>query len=256
MLVGQMYGFITEGRYEVDDFVGYDGTKWVLKDGVSDASEVIGADAVRPGGLKLRDLNDDHAITEDDKTIIGDANPVHTGGFTLSGYYKGFDLSANFTWSYGNDIYNADKIEFTSPTKYEFRNMITTMAEGKRWNNLNSDGTICNDPAKLTEMNASTTMWSPFMKKSVFHSWAVEDGSFLRLNTLTIGYSLPQNLLKKVYISNLRVYFTGYNLFCLTNYSGFDPEVDTRRNYRVTPGVDYSAYPKSRQYTFGVNLSF
>ncbi len=254
--VGQMYGFITEGRYEVDDFVGYDGAKWVLKDGVPDASEVIGADAVRPGGLKLRDLNGDHAITEDDKTIIGDANPVHTGGFTLSGYYRGFDLSANFTWSYGNDIYNADKIEFTSPTKYEFRNMITTMAEGKRWNNLNSDGTICNDPAKLTEMNASTTMWSPFMKKSVFHSWAVEDGSFLRLNTLTIGYSLPQNLLKKVYISNLRVYFTGYNLFCLTNYSGFDPEVDTRRNYRVTPGVDYSAYPKSRQYTFGINLSF
>lgn len=254
--VGQMYGFITEGRYEVDDFVGYDGTKWILREGVPDASEVIGADAVRPGGLKLRDLDDNKAITEDDKTIIGDANPLHTGGFTVSGYYKGFDLSANFTWSYGNDIYNADKIEFTSPTKYEFRNMITTMAEGKRWNNLNPDGTICNDGAQLAAMNANTTMWSPFMKKSVFHSWAVEDGSFLRLNTLTIGYSLPQNLLKKVYISNLRFYFTGYNLFCLTNYSGFDPEVDTRRNYRVTPGVDYSAYPKSRQYTFGVNLSF
>ena len=94
------------------------------------------------------------------------------------------------------------------------------------------------------------------MNKSVFHSWAVEDGSFLRLNTLTIGYTFPQEWMKKLYVSNLRLYFTGSNLFCLTNYSGFDPEVDTRRIYRVTPGVDYSAYPKSRQYVFGINLSF
>ena len=130
------------------------------------------------------------------------------------------------------------------------------MEAGKRWTNLNEDGTVCNDPDRLAAMNAHTSMWSPFMNKSIFHSWAVEDGSFLRLNTLTVGYTFPQEWMKKLYVSNLRLYFTGSNLFCLTNYSGFDPEVDTRRNYRVTPGVDYSAYPKSRQYVFGINLSF
>lgn len=254
--VGQMWGFVTDGRYEVSDFKEFDGLNWILKDGVADGTDVIGGDAVRPGGLKLKDMTDDGRITEDDKTIIGDANPLCTGGFTVAGYWKGLDLNMNFTWSLGNDIYNADKIEFTSPTKYQWRNMTTIMEAGKRWTNLNEDGTICNDPERLAAMNAHTTMWSPFMNKSIFHSWAVEDGSFLRLNTLTVGYTFPQKWMKKIYVSSLRLYFTGSNLFCLTNYSGFDPEVDTRRSYRVTPGVDYSAYPKSRQYVFGINLSF
>lgn len=255
--VGQMYGFVTDGRYEVSDFEGFDGTKWILKPDVADATDIIGPDAVRPGGLKLKKMDDsgNNRISESDKAIIGDANPLHTGGFTINARYKQFDLSGNFTWSYGNDIYNADKIEFTSPTKYEFRNMNTIMASGSRWTNLGADGSIVNDPELLKQMNASTTMWSPFMNKSVFHSWAVEDGSFLRLSTLTLGYTVPKVWTKKAHIQHLRVYLTGYNLFCLTNYSGFDPEVDTRRNYRVTPGVDYSAYPKSRQYIIGLNLT-
>lgn len=134
--------------------------------------------------------------------------------------------------------------------------MIDIMADGKRWTNLNADGTICNDPEQLTAMNANTTMWSPWMQKMVLSDWAVEDGSFLRLATLSIGYTLPQTLTKKVGIQNLRFYATGYNLFCLTGYSGFDPEVSTRTRTSLTPGVDYSAYPKSRQYVIGLNLTF
>lgn len=115
---------------------------------------------------------------------------------------------------------------------------------------------ICNDPAKLAEMNANTTMWSPYTARMVFSDWAVEDASFLRLNTLTLGYTLPKALLNKVKIQNLRFYVTGYNLFCITNYSGYDPEVSTIRKTNLTPGVDYSAYPKSRQFVVGVNLNF
>jgi len=255
--VGKMYGFVTDGRYEVTDFDGFDGSKWILKAGVADATEVTGADAVRPGGIKFRNVDGDAAgkISESDKTVIGNANPLHTGGFNIAGRIKGFDLMTNFTWSFGNDIYNADKIEFTSPTKYQFRNMSNIMAEGKRWTNLSPAGQIVNDPAQLAEMNKSTTLWSPYMKKSVFHSWAVEDGSFLRLATVSLGYTLPKILAKKIYTSNVRLYVTGYNLFCVTNYTGFDPEADTRRNNRVTPGVDYSAYPKSRQFVMGANIS-
>jgi hypothetical protein len=94
------------------------------------------------------------------------------------------------------------------------------------------------------------------MRKFVFSDWAVEDGSFLRLNTLTLGYTLPGVLTKQAWISNCRFYVTGYNVYCWTNYSGFDPEVNTRRKVPYTPGVDYAAYPRSRQLVFGVNLTF
>ena len=134
--------------------------------------------------------------------------------------------------------------------------MISTMADGARWTNLNADGTINNDPTELAAMNATTTMWSPYTRKFVFSDWAVEDGSFLRLNTLTLGYTLPRRMLNAMKIQNLRVYVSGYNIFCLTKYTGFDPEVSTRRQTTLTPGVDYSAYPKSRQFVVGLNLTF
>jgi hypothetical protein len=84
----------------------------------------------------------------------------------------------------------------------------------------------------------------------------VEDGSFLRMSTLTLGYTLPATLLSKARIQSLRFYVTGYNLLCITGYSGFDPEVSTIRKTNLTPGVDYSAYPKSRQFVVGFNLNF
>ena len=208
--------------------------------------------------MKLADIDGsgDGKVTTADREIIGDANPVHTGGFSINARAYGFDLSANFNWSVGNDVYNANKIEFTQTSKYQYRNMISEMADGKRWTNLNENGTICNDPEKLAAMNANTTMWSPYTQRMIFSDWAVEDASFLRLNTLTLGYTLPATLLNKVGIQNLRFYVTGYNLFCWTNYSGYDPEVSTIRKTNLTPGVDYSAYPKSRQFVVGLNLNF
>lgn len=253
--IGAFYGYRSDGRYEVSDFESYDATtdKWILKDGKTTTS-VVGT--IRPGTMKLKDLNDDGNITEEDREIIGNANPTNTGGFSVSGRLYGFDLTANFNWSVGNDIYNANKIEFTQTSKYQYRNMITEMASGSRWTNLRADGTISNDMEELAEMNQNTTMWSPYTQKMIFSDWAVEDGSFLRLNTLTLGYTLPKSLINRAGMQNLRFYVTGYNLFCLTNYSGYDPEVSTMRRTNLTPGVDYSAYPKSRQFVIGANLSF
>ena len=256
--VGQMYGYRSDGRYEASDFVGYDAAtdSWILKEGVVDASAVVGK--IRPGSMKLKNLegSEDNKVTTDDREIIGDANPLHTGGFGISAYAYGFDLSANFNWSFGNDVYNANKIEFTQTGKYQYRNMTSEMADGKRWTNLRADGTLSTDLEELAAMNANTTMWSPLTDRMIFSDWAVEDGSFLRLNTLTLGYTLPKSLLSKVKIQNLRFYVTGYNLFCLTSYTGYDPEVSTIRKTNLTPGVDYSAYPKSRQFVVGVNLNF
>lgn len=254
--VGQMMGYRSDGRYEVSDFEGFIDGAWVLKEGVVDASPVVGN--VRPGMMKLKDLSGDGLVTTDyvDREIIGNANPVHTGGFSINARAYGFDLSANFNWSVGNDVYNANKAEFTQTSKYQYRNLIDIMEDGKRWTNLNADGTLCNDPEQLAAMNANTTMWSPYTQRFVFSDWAVEDGSFLRLNTLTLGYTLPQSWIQKAKIQNLRFYVTAYNVFCLTDYSGYDPEVSSVRKSNLTPGVDYSAYPKSRQFVVGLNLNF
>lgn len=252
--VGQMYGYQSDGRYEVSDFT-WDAVteKWILNENVADATAVVGT--LRPGMLKLKDNTGDGLITIADCKVIGDANPKNTGGFNLDAYVYGFDLSAVFNWSYGNDVYNANKVEYTTG-RYQFRNMIDVMADGKRWTNIDADGNLVNDPATLQTMNATTTMWSPYMARHVFSDWAVEDGSYLRLNTLSLGYTLPAGIVSKAHLQNLRFYVSAYNVFTLTNYSGFDPEVSSRRNTVLTPGLDYSAYPKSRQILYGLNLTF
>jgi len=86
--------------------------------------------------------------------------------------------------------------------------------------------------------------------------WAVEDGAFLRVNNISIGYTLPKAFVQKLQMQNVRIYFTGYNLYCFTKYSGADPEVDTCRKTPMTPGIDYSAYPKSRSFVGGINVTF
>ncbi|MDR0844660.1 MAG: SusC/RagA family protein, partial [Tannerella sp.] len=173
-----------------------------------------------------------------------------------NGRIYGFDISAIFNWSYGNDVYNTGKIDYTTNSSSSRNNMIAVMKDGARWTNLLSDGTICNDNTALAAMNANTTMWSPYMTRRVFSDWAVEDGSFLRLNTLILGYTLPHSLTNKARIQNLRIYVSSYNVFCLTNYSGLDPEVDTRRSSPLTPGVDNSPYPRTHSFVVGLNLNF
>ena len=270
--LGNMYGYQMDAFYSVDDFT-WDGAKWVLNDGVPDASAIIGAAYMRPGAPKYKDIaknveekdaegnvigyTTDGKITAADRTVIGNAAPDFTGGFNFSGYYKGFDFSANFNFMIGNQVYNANKIEFTSSRKYYNRNLLNVMDVDKRWTNVDwTTGELITDPDQLKAVNAGKTMWNPAIGNAVFSDWAVEDGSFLRLQSATIGYTLPEKLTEKVHIRKLRIYVTGTNLFCLTKYSGYDPEVDTRRATPLTPGVDYSAYPKSIGFVAGLNLTF
>lgn len=254
--LGVMYGFQSDGRYEVSDF-DYDVStqSYTLKSGVVE-NKWLGK-AV-PGSMKLKDLNGDGIVDINDQTIIGNSNPTATGGMVLSARAYGFDLSAAFNFSIGNDVYNANKIEFTTANQNnQYRNLSTDMADGVRWTNLDpTTGELVKDPTQLDALNANTTMWSPYMSRYVFSDWAVEDGSFLRLNNLTLGYRVPKTVLDPIGVSNLRFYATANNVFIITNYSGLDPEVSTRRKTPLTPGVDYSPYPRSRQLVFGLNLNF
>lgn len=255
--LGTMYGYKNDGRYEVSDF-DWDGSKYTLKSDVANASTIVGT--VQPGYMKLKDLTGDGKVDVNDQTVIGNVNPKSTGGFVINGNAYGFDLMAAFNWSIGNEVYNADKIEFTTaPTGSggQYKNLNAIMADGNRWTNLDPvSGQLVTDPAALTALNANTTMWSPYMSRYVFSDWAVEDASFLRLNTLTLGYTTPQAFISKIGISKLRFYLTANNVFVWTNYSGSDPEVSTKRKNPLTPGVDSSPYPRSRQMVFGINLNF
>lgn len=259
--IGQIYGYKSAGRYEVSDFnIAESQTqgKWVLNDGVLDAKGVLSS-SVMPGMMKIADTNGDGQITTDDRQIIGDTNPDCIGGFNINARAYGFDLAANFNWSIGNDVYNANKLQFTQTGNANvYWNLIDDMGAGKRWTYINANGQLLdyNNADELAALNANTTMWTPYTSKYILTDYGVENASFLRLATLTVGYTLPKNLVKKAYINSLRFYATCYNVFCITDYSGSDPEVSSIRRTNLTPGVDYSAYPKSRQFVFGMNLNF
>jgi TonB-dependent starch-binding outer membrane protein SusC len=140
--------------------------------------------------------------------------------------------------------------------------MLNTMNYDNRFKYIDANGNLVTELEDLRKLNANATMWSPFSMGTaapVFHSYAVEDGSFLRLNNISLGYTVPRNISSKIGMSRLRVYATVYNAFLWTNYSGYDPEVSATRSSSytaLTPNVDYSAYPKSRTYTAGVNVTF
>ncbi|MGV0847844.1 SusC/RagA family TonB-linked outer membrane protein [Empedobacter falsenii] len=255
--IGQFYGYVTDGWYKVSDFDYNASTqKYTLKAGVaSNSAAALGSKDVRPGDLKLKDLNNDGIIDDNDKTVLGNAQPKFYGGFNQQFQWKNIDLSMFFTYSVGNKVYNANKIEFTTQYLYRDNNMLKAVAGA--WRNFDDNGNRVTDPTQLEALNANATFWSPPSGNYILHSYAIEDGSYLRLSNVTVGYSLPEDMLAKTkFISKVRIYATINNLFTITGYSGYDPEANTRRTSPLTPGVDYAAYPRSRFFLTGINVTF
>ena len=260
--LGDVYGFINDGMYGINDF-DYDATAgtWTLKEGIPDASGITGY-AARPGSMKLKDVSGpnktkDGVIDNNDITLLGNVQPLFTGGFSISSYWYNWDFAANFTYSYGNKVYNANLVDFSTIRGVAGQNVIAAMSPDNRWTNVDwTTGEFYTDLNKLAQANAGKTMWAPDNTRRVCQSYALEDASFLRLATITLGYTLPETLTKKLKMSKVRVYATANNVFCLTPYSGYDPEVDTRTATPLTPNVDYSAYPKSHSWVAGINITF
>jgi hypothetical protein len=172
--------------------------------------------------------------------------------------YKNFDLSVFVNFSVGNDVLNATKM-YNSQSGLTNRNTLDLVNSSKRWVTVGADGNRITDPTVLNTTNSSKTIaqyTNMSSSDTYITSWGVEDGSFLRINNVTLGYSIPKSLLKKVKITKCRLYATANNLYTFTNYTGFDPEVSTRNSSGLTPGVDWGAYPRSRTLTVGINLSF
>ena len=233
--MGMMYGYLYEGTYKYDDFI-MSGNSYTLKDNVPYFSSEANT---QPGMPKYKDINGDGVIDSNDRTIIGRGLPIHTGGFTNSFAYKGFDLSIFFQWSYGNDIMNANRLFFENAGGKKDLNQFASYAN--RWTPDNPDSDI---PAATKSAS-----------NNVISSRIIEDGSYLRLKTVTLGYTFPKTLIAKAKLSNARVYLAAQNLWTWTSYSGYDPEVSIR-NSALTPGLDFSSYPRAFTLSFGVNLGF
>ena len=188
--------------------------------------------------MKFKDIagNDNVIDPNNDKTVIANSDPKHFGGMTNSFTFKNFDLSFMFQWSYGNDIINIGRYRYEGFVGYNnvstdyWRNRWTEERPGNRYPSLNGEG--------KTEMS----------------SYYVEDGSYLRLKNLTVGYTLPTHITRKIGLSHLRVYVTAENLFTCTGYSGYDPEVSFWN--RLIPGLDYTNYPRARSVFFGVSIKY
>ena len=236
--LGQIYGYEFDGIYQSSDFYKTPNNQWILKEGVVNNTRYTDADGLRPGVVKYKDQNGDGIITTEDRTVIGNALPKWYGGITNTFNYKGIDFSFMFQFNYGNDIYNATRL-YATQTRSGRRNMMAEVAD--RWSETNASNKVPSTKGYITN-----DVYSRF----------VEDGSFLRLKNVTLGYTIPHKWTKKAYISRLRIYASGQNLFCINGYSGYDPEVSTAGNNPMTPGLDWGAYPKSRVFTFGIDLQF
>ena len=233
--LGLIYGYEFDGIYQSSDFYTTPDNQLILKEGITNNARY---GSVKPGVVKYKDQDGDGIITTNDRTVIGNAMPKWYGGITNTFNYKGIDFSFMFQFNYGNDIYNATRL-YATQSRSGRRNMLAEVAD--RWSPTNAsnkvpsqDGYIVND------------VYSRF----------IEDGSFLRLKNITLGYTLPHKWTRKFHASKLRIYATGQNLFCISGYSGYDPEVNSASSNPMTPGLDWGAYPKSRVFTFGIDLQF
>ena len=229
---GLMYGYIYEGTYKADEFDG-----GLLKPGIA-YSVSTGRTNTAPGDPKYRDINEDGVIDEHDRTVIGCGQPIHTGGFGNSFYFYGFDVNIFFTWSYGNDILNANRLIFENGNIASLNQLATYVDRFDAVDNPNSD---------IPRIRANDAF--------VYSSRVIEDGSFLKLRNVSVGYTLPRNVLRKMHFDTMRVYISADNVWTWTNYSGPDPEVSTR-NSVLTPGFDWSAYPRAIGVTAGVSFTF
>jgi len=236
--ISVFHGYVFDGVYQYEDFDSPSAGVYNLKPNVPSNGNTRAS--IRPGDIKYRDLNGDLAVTAFDQTVIGRPEPVHTGGFSNNFSYKGLSLNVFFQWSAGNDIFNGNRLIFEGNAQYAYHtNQFASWAD--RWS-----------PENPTNKNFRVGGQGPTARGS---SRVIEDGSYLRLKTMSLGYQVPVRYINKLYLKNLSLNVSAQNLLTWTKYSGLDPEVSVR-NSALTRGFDYSAYPHAQTLVFGLNATF
>ncbi|SHG14503.1 TonB-linked outer membrane protein, SusC/RagA family [Flavobacterium fluvii] len=241
--IGQMYGLEFLGTYKNEDFNtsvnGSGATVYTLKPEIAGNGNVRAN--IRPGDVKYKDQDGNLNIDKADYTVIGNGAPKHTGGFNNNFTYKNFDLNIFFQWSYGNDVLNVNRAAFDIAGVGAAKNLFEANVVD-RWTTTNPNSDI----PRVRGFVGSAGGYS---------SYIVEDGSYLRFKTLALGYNVDQKLVTKWHLKSMRFFVSGQNLYTWTKYTGPDPEVNTNST-ALTPGFDYSPYPRARTIAFGTNITF
>lgn len=235
---GMFYGYIWDGVYNYSDFDNPSEGVYVLKATAPDNG--TGRANIKPGDIKYRDINNDGIVDPHDLTVLGRGVPIHGGGFNNDVTYKNFSLNVFFQWAYGNKLYNANRLMFEG--------------NGNIRTNINQYATYAN---RWTPENPNSTLFrARGQGVTGYHSNRVlEDGSYMRLKTISLGYEIPQQFIRSLMLTQLTVSLAAQNLWTWTNYTGMDPEVSVR-NSVLTPGFDFSAYPIPRTVVFALKATF
>ena len=276
--LGELWGFKTNGFFTVYDPVSnpdgqlvLKGTTWQLREGLKDNSPSLTGGSYYPGGLRVEvDENGDPL-----KQRLGNTVPTTTGGFGFDGRVGNVDFNVFFNYSLGNKIVNGTKLanafyhgssknynlvdDFVLSNRYTWIDPATGLNLGRpSTSTIAAYGGADAMIARLNEINAGASIYNPAAVTTMqLIDYAVEDASFLRLQNVTVGYTFPKKWMKSIFLESVRIYFTGYNLLCFTGYDGYDPEVDTSsKKNPMCPGIDYAAYPKSRTFVGGINITF
>ncbi|APZ45494.1 SusC/RagA family TonB-linked outer membrane protein [Polaribacter reichenbachii] len=262
--LGSIFGIEVDGVYNYSDFAAFDGLSnaeaaakmrqdaadqnlpyydltYTLKDGTVTSSGVGNLDNYRPGMPKFVDQNGDGNVDAEDRTIIGRTAPKHFGGLTNNFKYKQFDLTVIAQWSYGNDVYNKNR-DKGEATAIPYFNKYGTQAD--RWTPENPDTDVAGIWG-YGDAGIGGNTYSHF----------IEDGSYLRIANITLGYNLPKKTTEKMGIKSIRFYGAVDNAFLFTKYTGFDPDVSVGNN-QLTPGLDSDSYPRARTFRLGLNVGF
>ena len=228
--VGSFYGYVTDGLYRSQD---------ELAKG-PDQGLAVGVQGLWLGDIRYKDLDGDGKITPADQTFIGNPNPKFTYGFTNNFTYKEFDLSIFLQGVSGNDIFNYSRTE-TESLFNVYSNQLTTVM-----NRFTS-----------TNTNATLPRYNQYSQNNLkISDRFIESGSYLRIQTVSLGYNLPLHWINKAKMSSCRIYVSGQNLYTFTKYSGFDPELGAFNSNVLTQNIDYGHYPNPRSVTVGANIVF
>ena len=255
------YGYVTDGIYQdLADIERSPKTEKYPTNGVFNA-----ANTVYVGDIKYKDLNGDGVINEQDQTYIGSPMPKFTFGWTNTFRYKDFDLSIFINGSYGNKVMNLTKRGLTNMNtvwcnqhtdvmnraRLEPIDASIVYADGSKWYDHIENIRVANPNASLPR----AIIGDPNDNKRISDRY-VEDGSYLRMKNISFGYTFPKKWISKVGIENLRLYCNIQNLFTITGYDGYDPEIGVSTMSPNVYGVDYGRYPSPTTYSFGLNMSF
>ena len=257
--IGQFWGYKVIGRFDKPEDFYYHDAAGNLQQVAIPEGNTIAQSSTWIGDYIFEDRNGDGKINAEDCTFIGNPEPKFTWGFGNTFNYKGFDLNVMFSGAYGNKALNLTRMRIEDPRQnsnilrsslnFARVDVIDPTLPDTDYRNLHvvNGGSTTLPALQRTDANANFTRISDLL---------IEDASYIRLQNISFGYTLPRQLVNKLYLDNVRVYFSAQNVYTWTKYKGLDPEVGAMYGDALMTGVDYGRYPSPRIYTFGLNVSF